>query len=572
VTLHISRKYRRLRHAAEIARDLTELSRGVAEGNQFSVLVERACTILEHRIPRCEVVYVDYDDSEDDGVPPGAIIEVVTATGRAVGALVASRTRGSARAEEATYVAAVAHVLSAAASRDRQASALEASIRLDPLTGALNRVGLTEVLSRMLDRSRGGRMISVLCLDLDHFGAVNEAYGYATGDAVLRHVTRRLRADAGPHAHVARVEADRFVVVAPAGDHTEISRLAQRLRSTIARPLSVTGTRGHPLCVTACLGYVAALAGADLPDVVLRDAVMTLENARRRGDGSICCVDDDIRRTGETRQFLAEALPPALLRGELTPVYQPIVDAQNGAVEGAEALVRWCHPDRGDISPVDLVSTAERLGIVHLVGEQMLDSACAQLARWRRDGTVSPSFTITINISPTELASPNLVARVAAALKRHNVPPSRLCLEITENAFINDLAACARTATLLRSLGVRIAVDDFGIGYSSLAYLDRLPLDVIKIDRSFVERIGADSGPRAIVAGLVAVAHELRLVVIAEGIEHESQLAAVRELGCHRVQGFLLGRPMTADRFERVLRGDEEPPAASSDHVGAAAG
>ncbi len=563
------RTARALRGAAPLTRDLASLARTVAAGLPTDALVAQIRAVAARHLPEFSIEYVEYGTTLGP-VGEHEIVEVVRAADRAVGALVASRRGGVPRAEEVTCIAALATVLSAAVTLAHHEQSAAANIRIDPLTGALNRVGLTEVLGEMLESPADGRMLAVMCLDLDHFGAINESYGYATGDAVLAHIARRLAVAAGPHGLVARIEADRFVTIAPAADHSEISRLAQRVQGVVARPLAPEGTRGHPLTLTACLGYVAALPGADLADVVLRDAVTTLENARRRGHGSVCFVDDDIRRTGETRQFLAEALPRALANGDLTTVYQPIVDARTQALVGAEALVRWTHPERGAVSPVDLVSTAERLGIVHLIGEQMLDRACAQLARWRRDGVVSPSFTVTVNMSPSELVSPNLVARVDAVLSRHHLPPSRLCLEITENAFIDDLAACARTAAALRSLGVRVAVDDFGTGYSSLAYLDRLPLDMIKIDRSFVERIGIDAGPRAIVAGLVAVAHELGLVVVAEGVEQSAQLAAVTGLGCHRVQGFLIGTPMAPERFEAWITETSRAPE-SLVRVGAAA-
>jgi diguanylate cyclase (GGDEF)-like protein len=540
----------RRRNQDELIRDLGALNRGVAEGSAFRVVVEHACALAAARLPGLEIRYVDFDDGDDAPLEPGTLVEVVRATEQAVGALVAWHRNGPIAEGHAALIGALAQVLSAAASRDAQAAALDRSIRVDPLTRVLNRVGLTRQLAQLLDAAHSGQMLAVFAIDIDNFRAVNESFGYAAGDAVLRETARRLAAAIGSEGHVARTEGDAFVVVARVHGHETIEHLATRLQTAIRAPIALQGPRAPGLNVTACLGYVVALPGADLVDIVLRDATSTLESARRRGHGAVCFVDEDIRRSAESRQFLAEHLPIALRDGQLHAVYQPIVDVGTKELVGAEALVRWTDRARGPISPIALISAAERLGLVHVIGEQMLEQALAQLARWRRSNIVSPRFTMSVNVSPTELASPHLATKVRALLDRHRVPASRLCLEITEDGFIDDLANCARTAASLRTMGVKIAIDDFGVGYSSLAYLDRLPLDCLKIDRSFVERVETVSGSRAIIAGVTALSRELGLAVVAEGVERTTQLAAIAELKCDRAQGFLIGRPMGGDEIE----------------------
>ncbi|HEU5449001.1 MAG TPA: EAL domain-containing protein [Acidimicrobiia bacterium] len=404
----------------------------------------------------------------------------------------------------------------------------------DVLTGMLNRAALAEALTDCLT---SGSPAAVLFMDLDRFKLVNDTHGHAVGDALLIALGQRLLAVVRPQDTVARFGGDEFVILCPGVVEEEVAlQIAHRMSDALADVFLV---EGHELFLTGSVG-VAIGRPSDGPEDLLRDADNAMYRAKEQGRPGYAFFDAGMRDRSRRRLELEQELHFALERDELRLVYQPVFDTETGDVIGAEALLRWDSP-QGPISPAEFIPIAEETGLVMPIGDWVLRTACRQAAAWRRE--LGRGLPVSVNIAARQLTRPGLATQVLVALGEAGANPDDLVLEITEHGVLEDFAAAFRHLQEVRALGVRVAVDDFGTGWSSLSYLQRLPVDELKIDRSFVATLGVEGPSMAIVGALVSLAHGLGLTVVAEGVETDEQLAELRRLGCDSVQGFLLARP-----------------------------
>jgi diguanylate cyclase (GGDEF)-like protein len=412
----------------------------------------------------------------------------------------------------------------------------------DPLTGLPNRSLVLDRLEQALARSsRTGGRVTVLFADLDRFKVVNDSFGHSVGDGVLLCVSQRLRAAVRPHDTVARLAGDEFVVVCEDLTDSDALDVAERVAATVAEPIVLDG---RETVITASIGIAHAEPGTRAEDM-LRDSDVAMYGAKERGRSRIELFDAEMRRRMVDRLEMERSLRTAIADGELRLDYQPIVGFDGWQVTAAEALVRWDHPERGVVHPAEFIPLAEESGLILPLGRWVLTEACRQLAVWRAQGR--HDLRVTVNLSARQFADPELIDVVAEALARACLPADALWLEITESVLMEEVEATANTLYALKRLGVHLAVDDFGTGYSSLSYLKRFPVDLLKIDRSFIDGLGTDPEDGAIVLAIVSLAQALRLEVVAEGVEHFHQLEALHRLGCDAVQGYLLARPGPAD-------------------------
>ena len=444
------------------------------------------------------------------------------------------------RDEDGDVQAAFVQLVDASA-RKRAESDLVRLAYHDPLTGLPNRARLLDTLDRALDRSRRtGTPMAALLLDVDHFKVVNDSLGHDAGDVLLREVAERLRATVRTGDTVARFGGDEFVVVAEAScTEDDAAALAQRIGAAFGPPVVIEGRDVH---VSVSIGIAVSVGGRDARGL-LRDADTAAYSAKARGRARYEVFDDDLRRRADARLEVEHDLRLALERDELVPHFQPVVSTATGDLLGLEALVRWEHPTRGLLGPGEFLEVALETGLVVALGRRMLVRACRELARWDALGPARP--WVSVNIDVQQLHREDFADEVDAILRETGTDPDRIRLELTENAFLDVSSVAA--AERLRALGVRLAVDDFGTGYSSLHYLRRLPIDVLKIDRSFLEDICEDPQASAVVRTIVELSHTMGLTVVAEGVETVEQLAALGLIGCDASQGYLIARPMPAD-------------------------
>jgi diguanylate cyclase (GGDEF)-like protein len=420
----------------------------------------------------------------------------------------------------------------------------------DHLTGLPNRTLLDDRIRQALERaSRSGRCVAVTFLDLDDFKLLNDTQGHVAGDALLRAVADRLCRAVRAGETVARFGGDEFVVVCEEVlDGEEATLLAERLRRVLDKPFVIGG---EEIFVGASLG-VALGWPTSTPEEVLRDADAAMHQAKLLGRARTELFDEDIRSRAERRRQLESRLRHAIENEQFQLVYQPIVSLEAGWIIGAEALVRWIQPDREPILPSEFIPVAEETGLIVPLGEWVLDEACRQLGRWRTELPHVP-LSMAVNVSARQLRS-GIVESLARTGRRHDVDPASVILEITEGVVMENSARCLTTLQEMKSLGVQIAVDDFGMGYSSLGYLKRLPIDIIKIDRAFVSGLGVDSNDTAIVSAIAGIARALKVSIVAEGVETEEQLYALRRLGCQQAQGYHFARPMAPESFAELVR------------------
>jgi diguanylate cyclase (GGDEF)-like protein len=410
----------------------------------------------------------------------------------------------------------------------------------DPLTALPNRTLLLDRLGTALRRmSRHDQSVAVLFLDLDRFKIVNDSLGHAAGDELLLAVAARLLSAVRPGDTVARFAGDEFVVVCEdVVDIAHVRTIAKRLESTLEAPFAIDG---GDVVVTVSTGIALASSATDDPEALLRDADTAMYRAKVDGRGRVAVFDAAMRARAVARLQLEGELRQGLARGELLVHYQPVVDLQTGQVTGVEALARWRHPDREVLLPFDFLELAEATGLVVPLEEEVLARALADAARWRSRG-----IDLAVNASPVHLANPDYVARVSQALAKGGWPPDRLVVEFTERVLLEENSDVLATLAKLREMGVRLVVDDFGTGSSSLGVLHRFPVDGLKIDRTFVERLGTGDRDEVLVRAIVGVADALGLDVVAEGVETGQQLQVLRKLGCRQGQGYLLGPPVEA--------------------------
>jgi diguanylate cyclase (GGDEF)-like protein/PAS domain S-box-containing protein len=422
----------------------------------------------------------------------------------------------------------------------------------DSLTGLPNRVLFVDLLERAISRTRrrSDFQFALVILGLDRFKTVSHSLGLAIADRLLVEVAHRLQAclratDAvsrGGHGFtLARLGGDEFTVLLDdIDDASDAVRVAERLREALQRPFEVDG---QDVFVTASAGIAVSSSGYKDPEDVLRDAAIALHRAKA-GSATRCeLFDVGMRDRAVSRLRVETDMRQAIERGAFEVFYQPIVAVRGGRLAGFEALVRWRHPTQGLIDPSDFIPIAEDTEMIVLIGRQVLTQSCRQMASWqRRFGAAAPRV-MCVNVSSKQFADADLTGQVEAVLAESGLPPSSLKLEITESAFLGDIRAAQVTLRRLQSIGVAWSLDDFGTGYSSLSYLHRLHVDTVKVDRSFVSRIGVDDGSE-MVRAIAAIAHSMGMDVVAEGVETVEQLEGLRAIGCEYAQGFYFSRPV----------------------------
>ncbi len=417
----------------------------------------------------------------------------------------------------------------------------------DPLTGLPNRhLLLRRLAEELCPAQRPDRPIAIAFLDIDRFNVVNDSLGHLVGDRVLEAVGARLAGSARSDDTVARLGGDEFVVLRPGCDEGDALEFADHVRRAVDEPLEIDG---REFFLTASVGVCTARPGDD-PDTLLANADAAMYAAKELGRDRVELFDDELRRRSELRLELATDLRWAVEREELRVVYQPIVSLDDGALRGVEALVRWQHPTRGLMSPAEFIPVAEATGLIAPIGEWVLRTAARQLAAWRHADRRLSDLWVSVNLSGRQLDRPDLVDTAHRIVSECGLRPGSIHLEVTESVLMDGSGPWFPTVRSLRSLGFHISVDDFGTGYSSLSYLKELPVDTLKIDRSFVSGLAADPRDRSIVKSVLELASVLGLDVVAEGVEDARQAEILHGLGCPLGQGYLWGRPESAATFD----------------------
>jgi len=423
----------------------------------------------------------------------------------------------------------------------------------DALTGLPNRVLLRERLEQELTRVSHGGQLAVLYLDLDHFKSVNDTLGHSTGDELLKAVTQRLQGCLCGADIFARLGGDEFAIVQTGLEHpTDTAALAQQLRDAITR--TPCELNGHQVAVDISIGIALAPQDGTEVDQLLKCADMALYSAKSEGRGTYRYFEAEMDARMKSRRSLEVDLRKALANNEFELHYQPLVRLADNKVSACEALLRWHHPERGAISPVDFIPVAEETGLINAIGEWVLRQACTEAASWPDD------IKIAVNVSPVQFRSQGLPQVVISALAAANLAPHRLELEITESVVLQSNETTLRRLHQLRELGVRISMDDFGTGYSSLSYLRSFPFDKIKIDRAFINDLA--NGNDSIVQAIITLANSLNMTTTAEGVETEQQAQALRAMGCIEMQGYLFSRPKPAAEIRRRFFSDRKRVAA----------
>jgi diguanylate cyclase (GGDEF)-like protein len=412
----------------------------------------------------------------------------------------------------------------------------------------LDRRGLRGVVGRALSACRtNGTRLTVAMLSLDRFGRINEGLGYEVGDDVLRIITRRLRGCIGAEDLVMRYGADQFLVLLESQGPASLQAEVARILDTVSTTISISG---HQLQVTCSIGVSTHPDDGKDAEALLRAAEMAMQYAKENGRNGYLFHTREMADTGRSRLTLEETLRGALEHDRFYLEYQPQVDAADGSLIGVEALIRLRTKTGGIVSPGEFIPLAEETGLIVPMGEWALRSACAQTKCWHDAGC--GKFSVSVNLSGRQFRQNDLVSRVAGILRETGLEPRYLTLEITESAAMENAAGALATMRALRNLGVKIALDDFGTGYSNLLNLMRFPVDTLKIDRSFVQDIVADAGAAAITSAVVALAHELKLEVVAEGVETAEQLEFLRHRRCDAFQGYYFSRPVPAAEIPRI--------------------
>lgn len=434
--------------------------------------------------------------------------------------------------------------------RQRYQREIERLAYSDELTGLPNRRLLLDRLQHAMDReNREGSLGALLFIDLDHFKTVNDSLGHLIGDALLVEVTTRLARELRTEDTLARLGGDEFVVLLEALGHEPqaVAEHAAAVGEKLLRGLQGSClVDGHELAISASIGIALHPMGLQQAADILKQADTAMYRAKHAGRNALHFFAPEMQAAIDQRLQLQGELRQAIARQQLQLVFQPQLMLADDSVAGAEVLLRWMHPERGEVGPDQFIPLAEETGLIQDIGQWVLEQACAALARWQAQW---PQLVLAVNLSPRELRQAGCVERVEQCLRDHGVPAQSLELEITEGVLVEDVERCIGNMQRLKAQGVRFAIDDFGTGYSSLTYLKRLPLDRLKIDRSFVADLDGAASGRMLVQTILMIARNLDLECVAEGIEQDSQLAFLREQGCALGQGYLFGRPMTEAEF-----------------------
>jgi len=420
----------------------------------------------------------------------------------------------------------------------------------DGLTNLPNRTFFHQRLEAAIrDSAQDGSHAAILCLDLDNFKNINDAFGHGFGDKILLMLASRLKKCVREHDTLARLGGDEFAVVLPHVSRVdEAQHAAQRLIDAVAPPFAIDG---HSFTVGLSIGIAISSQEGSSAEQLLRFGDMALYEAKHNGRNRYELFHPDLEAASRVRRQVEIDLRRALHRGELQMHYQPIIEREGCRISGYEALIRWQHPVKGAIPPMEFIPIAEETGLIHELGARALNLACQEAATWTNGATVA------VNLSPVQFKNSELVKSVALALEDACLPPHRLELEITESVLLANTEGNIRTLQALKDLGVRISLDDFGTGYSSLSYLRSFPFDKIKIDKSFVRDMGESREAMAIIRAITGLSSSLLIEITAEGVETEEQFRQLQLEGCSHFQGYLFGRPVAAeDRVENVERRD----------------
>ncbi len=406
-------------------------------------------------------------------------------------------------------------------------------------------------------------MVALLFIDLDHFKDVNDDHGHQTGDELLIALVARLSGVLRPADTLARLSGDEFAVLCEElGAASEVELVASRLVETVARPFALAHSTAK---VTASVGIAFAEQTNHDPDQLLHAADLAMYQVKHQGGDNYQIIDLRVQSLADQDFGLRSALSKAVEREELHIEYQPIVRTSDGRVHGVEALLRWGHPIRGPIPPSTMIPLAEQSGLIVELGRWVIEHACVDRKRW--SGIIGQAaLKMYVNVSAQQLMAPDFVAMVTDVLSEHQTDPEVLSLEITEGALVSDTRRALIVLSQLKSLGLQVALDDFGTGYSSLSYLKRFPVDIVKIDQSFITDLARDRSSYAIVAKTIELAHLLDLTVVCEGVETEEQVAVLTGLGAEFCQGFYFARPVGPEFLDAVV--SRPVPAVGSDRSG----
>jgi diguanylate cyclase (GGDEF)-like protein/PAS domain S-box-containing protein len=450
------------------------------------------------------------------------------------------------------FVQALANVLGDAAERELADDAIRHRALHDALTGLPNRVLFIDRLQQATERlrRRPRSLAAILALDLDRFQLVNDSLGHRVGDELLAAAAPRLRHVLRSTDTVARFGGDEFgILLEEISGEQDAIEMAQRIAAAFTRPFVLGGDEHF---VSASIG-IALAEGGEWAEDLIRDADAAMHRAKERGRARYELFDEGMRGRAISRLRVENDLRRALERDELTLDYQPLVSLRDGKIVSVEALIRWDHPDRGRIAPAEFIPVAEENGLIEPIGRWVLDHACRQAARWYAERLDDAPISISVNLSAAQVSQRGLVESVAAALRASGLEPECLTLELTESMMAGDADNLRETLQALKDIGVRLVLDDFGTGYSSLSYLTRLPLDALKVDRSFVDGLGLEERDTAITEAIVAMSRALSLQVVGEGAETELQVAELARLGCELAQGYHFSRPVPAAEITRML-------------------
>jgi len=420
----------------------------------------------------------------------------------------------------------------------------------DPLTGLPNRTLFNERLAGEMQEARGrGRKLALLYVDLDNFKDVNDTLGHAIGDALLQQVAARIASELRSGETVGRIGGDEFALLqVDPQDAACAGKLGERLMATLCEPFDIDG---RPIFIGASIGITMFPNDATTVELLHRNADLAMYRAKSDGRNRCHFFDETLNQEVHRRALLEQALREPGLMNQLFVAYQPQFDVRTGRLSGVEALLRWDHPEHGMISPSEFISVAERSGLILDIGTWVLREACRQGARWYRAG--HEPLMVSVNVSTVQFRVGNVPRLVAEVLAETGLPASWLELEITETGIMHDMNGAAETLVALHDQGVSLSIDDFGTGYSSLSYLRRVPVDRIKIDRSFINDVTVSEDAAVVAETIVKLAHSLRLKVVAEGVETRAQAEFVRQTGCAYVQGFYYGEPMAAEMIENLM-------------------
>ena len=425
----------------------------------------------------------------------------------------------------------------------------------DLLTGLPNRALFTDLLNHEIPQMQRTRSkLAVLFLDLDHFKNINDSLGHAAGDALIQQVAVRLKTGMREFDTLARIGGDTFTILLPLVNRPEdAKKIVEKVMGSFKQPFIIDD---HELRVTASIGISIHPEDGEDAETLLRNADIAMYHAKDQGRNNYQFFNTALNIRTIERILLENRLRQAVERGELLVYYQPLMDIKTQEMVGAEALVRWRHPELGLLNPVQFIPLAEEIGLIIQIDQWVMRTACAQLKAWQETGY--PLRYVTVNLSARQFQQPDLAEIISGVLEETGLSPESLGVEITETLAMRDTELTSRSLSKLDSMGIRFAIDDFGTGYSSLSYLKRLPIHKLKVDKSFIISLTRDPDYQAIVSAVIAMAHILKLKVIAEGVETEEQLFFLRETHCDEAQGFLFSKPLPAEEFGKLIAGGRQ--------------